>query len=363
MKLLLSELSKHPIGGSPTDGTMSRKLVLVLSQRRSEPFEFNNEFDYDEPDLVTSEQAKILAFHLKQSSVINTLEVRNGDIQQEDEDGLLYIAEALQTNSSLTELCLSRMELRYTEPNGSALTKMLHMNKSLSHLNLSMNSELSDSGACCIFKGLQYSTSLTHLNLMATGIRATDLDTAQSLSKMLQMNKYLIYLDLSSNSFLKTTACCIFKGLQHNTTLTHLSLRSTSLATSNIDTARCLTKMLQVNKSLTHLDLPWNNTITDSGACCIFEGLQYNTNLTHLNLMKTGVRAKYLNTARSLTKMLLMNKSLTHLHLSYNFFLKSRACRIFKGLQHNTTLTHLRLKNTALATNNIDTARCLTKML
>ena len=366
LKLLLSELSKLPIGGSPTDGTMSRKLALSLSRHHYDPYGIDDQHDYDnqyEILLINAEEAKNLAFHLKQSSAINVLVVSDGDIQQEDEDGLLYIAEALQTNSSVTKLWLPRMKLQYTEPSGSALTKMLHMNKSLTHLNLSRNIELSDSGAHCIFKGLQYNTSLTHLNLMETGIRATNLDTAQSLTKMLQINKSLTHLDLSNNSFLKTRACCIFKGLQHNTTLTHLSLRNTSLATSNIDTARCLTKILQVNKSLTHLDLSRNGTITDSDACCIFEGLQYNTSLTHLNLMKTVVRAKYLDTARSLTKMLLINKSLTHLDLSYNSFLKSRACCIFKGLQHNTTLTHLSLRNTSLATSNIDTARCLTKML
>ena len=51
LKLLLSELSKHPIGGSPTDGTMSRKLVLVFSKCHNydDPYDIDEPHDYDDP--------------------------------------------------------------------------------------------------------------------------------------------------------------------------------------------------------------------------------------------------------------------------------------------------------------------------
>ena len=275
------------------------------------------------------------------------------------------IFKGLQHNTTLTHLSLSNTSLATSNiDTARRLNKMLQVNKSLTHLDLSGNDTISDSGACCIFEGLQYNTNLTHLNLRKTGVRAKYLDTARSLTKMLLMNKSLTHLDVSCDSFLKSRACRIFKGLQHNTTLTHLSLRNTSLATSNIDTARCLTKMLQVNKSLIHLDLSENNTIADQGACCIFKGLQHNTTLTHLSLRNTSLANSNIDTARCLTKMLQVNKSLIHLDLSENNTIADQgACCIFKGLQHNTTLTHLSLRNTSLATSNIDTARCLTKML
>ena len=76
--------------------------------------------------------------------------------------------------------------------------------------------------------------------------------------------------------------------------------------------------MLQVNKSLTHLDLSGNETFSDSGPCCIFEDLQRNTALLKLNLSDTNITATNPETSRSLTKMLQVNKSLTHLDLSYN---------------------------------------------
>ena len=71
-----------------------------------------------------------------------------------DEDGLLHIARALQTNTNLTLLRLMDMGLQCTEQNGLALTEMLRRNQSLKS-SISGNPCLSDSSARCIFQGLQ----------------------------------------------------------------------------------------------------------------------------------------------------------------------------------------------------------------
>ena len=42
---------------------------------------------------------------------------------------ILHIAEALQTNSSLTKLSLCSMELKHTKQNVSALSDMVHSSK------------------------------------------------------------------------------------------------------------------------------------------------------------------------------------------------------------------------------------------
>ena len=134
----------------------------------------------------------------------------------------------------------------------------------------------------------------------------------------------------------------IFEGLQHNTTLTHLRLSNTRLVVRSVDTARCLSKMLQVNKSLTHLDLSGNNTIEHSGICSIFEGLQHNSSIIYLNLTHTFLL--YPDTARYLAKMLQVNKCLLHLELScqksFPDFSNHIGC-VFEGLQQNDTLTEL----------------------
>ena len=88
-----------------------------------------------------------------------------------------------------------------------------------------------------------------------------------------------------------------------------------------------LTKMLELNKALTHLNLSYN-LISDLGAQSIFEGLQHNNTLVNLNLKQTGIRA-VMTTVEVLTKMLQLNKALTHLNLSRN---KSKICHIIRYL-------------------------------
>ena len=117
LKLLLSELSKYPVKGLPTN-TLPEKLVLYLDK----PF-------------ITGQGAW---HHLKQSSAIKELVLSNGNIQR-NEDGLLHIAKALQTNSSITKLCLRDMNLIFTKENSTALNEMLQVNKTLTHLDLSGN--------------------------------------------------------------------------------------------------------------------------------------------------------------------------------------------------------------------------------
>ena len=51
------------------------------------------------------------------------------------------------------------------------LTKMLQVNNSLAHLNIS---QLTDSGAYLVFNGLQHNTTLVHLNLSNCDITAID---------------------------------------------------------------------------------------------------------------------------------------------------------------------------------------------
>ena len=94
--------------------------------------------------------------------------------------------------------------------------------------------------------------------------------------KMLQVNKSLTHLDLSGANLLsESVARCIFEGLQDNNTLVYLNLSCTGITATDPDTAQSLTKMLQVNKSLKQIDLSWNEHFSDTGARCIFEGLQF----------------------------------------------------------------------------------------
>ena len=93
------------------------------------------------------------------------------------------------------------------------------------------------------------------MNFSSTGLVATE-DTARALTAMLQVNKTLTHLDLSENwNFSDSGAdwAYIFKRLsaRYHTRLFELSRRL--LATE--DTAHALTTILQFNKRLRHLDL------------------------------------------------------------------------------------------------------------
>ena len=266
-----------------------------------------------------------------------------------------YPVGGIPTDARL-ELCLTSSSFAK-----NTFTEILLV-KSLTHLDLSgSHTFCSDSGACCmLFEGLQNNTTLVNLNLSHTGIAATDPDTARSLSKMLQVNKSLTHLDLSDNSTFRSDsgARWLFEGLQNNNTLVNLNLSHTGIAATDPDTARSLSKMLQVNKSLAYLDLSNNSTFSDSGARWLFEGLQNNNTLVNLNLSHTGIAATNTDTARSLTKMLQVNKSLTHLDLSKNALSDSGIHSIFEGLQNSTTLVYLNLSHTGMLIPDYYSSHC-----
>ena len=294
------------------------------------------------------------------------------------DSGALCIFEGLQQNSTLVDLNLSQTGLSVTDPNTArSLIEMLQINKSLKHLDLSRNLNMSDLGARCIFEGLQHNTVLVNLNLSQTGVSATDPDTAGSIIKMFQVNKSLTHLDLSRNDYTNSLylevqgLCIVFEGLQHNATLTYLNLSQTCISPIDPNTAKSITEMFQVNKSLTHLDLSknnytWSNSLYSEaqGLCIAFEGLKHNTTLTHLNLSQTCISATDPNTARSLTEMLRVNKSLKHLDLSRNDLLSDTiAHSIFKALMHNTTLSSLNLSHTTITVADPENANSLIEML
>ena len=350
LKLLLSQLSKYPVAGGVPHASETFRLSLY------------------KPSMAARE-AKLLASHLKQSSsaineltlcnhgnLINSISRRSStldsEIIQSDNDALLHITEALQTNSSLTKLTICCTNLKRTVKIDFALTKMLQVNKSLTHLDLSYNKKLSDSGAQCIFKGLQHNTALVSLNLSSTGITATDPDTVTSLAIMLQRNNSLKHIDLSRNYISKSANNCIFEALQHNSSLINLILWY-QFVKADSDTARSFYKMIQVNSSLTHLDVGCSGF----SIYCTFQALQHNTTLVNLNVSSACyMKDMDPDTARSLSKMLRENKSLTHLDLSVRCTL-SDGSSIFEGLQHNTTLVNLKFRGIYIDPDN--TAKCM----
>ena len=267
--MLLSELVlKYPIGRTPTTAGMSGMLVMEFCEL-----------------IFDKNEAEVIGSFLKSSpAAISELLIYDGYIQPSCGDGLLHLAEALQTNFHLTKLQLSNLNLYCKEKSGAALTKMLKRNKSLMHLDLSNNRSFSDLGACCIFRGLQHNTTLVHLDLSYSGISTTGA-TVQSLSKMLQENKSLTHLNLSGNFlFSDLGAHCIFEGLQHNTTLIHLNLSSTRITDEG---ALYISNLLDSNHSLQILNISLN-PIGNDGFAYIAKSLGPNSALKKLEASASG---------------------------------------------------------------------------
>ena len=216
--------------------------------------------------------------------------------------------------------------------------------------------ECLDQGAYCIFQCLhwQHNNILVYLNLSHTGLEMTK-TTARVLGTMLQVNKTLTHLDLSNNFTLFVSTCFSFESLHCNTTLVQLNLSNAGLAARDEleVTAQALTTMLQVNKTLAHLDLS-NNWIFQN-ASCVFQGLQNNTSLVYLNLRNIQLEVKKdTPLAKALTTMLQENKHLKHLDLSYNPFYDEGVYCLCEGLQHNSTLVYLNLSNTRLTDKGVE---------
>ena len=130
-----------------------------------------------------------------------------------------------------------------------------------------------------IFEGFQHNSAVVHLNLSCTGLVATE-DTAQALTTLLRINKTIKHLDLSMNWFFSDSgAYCVCQGLKHNTTLVYLNLSYTGITDEG---AEYIAQALKFNCSLQTLNIS-KNGITNNGFACIETSLKTNTMHLRLN--------------------------------------------------------------------------------
>ena len=232
---------------------------------------------------ISGEGAKCLSDFLQQSFAVVEILFDDGKIQSKDCDGLLHLSQALQVNSHLTVLHLKNMNLLCNEQNGLTLSEMVKMNKTLKHLDLSENELFSDSGACCILHGLKQNTTLVTLSLHKICLKATE-ETNHLLSEMLQVNKTLKHLDLSSNLSLSDSGICsIFEGLRSNSTLLHLNICNTNISFEGA--VRIADSLQHGSCSLTILDIGMNS-IGTNGFARIANSLEFNRLLEKLLIQR-----------------------------------------------------------------------------
>ena len=293
-----------------------------------------------------------LDLHLSSSrTMFSRAKIDNKEIDQ--------LSQALSVNTELTHLNLSGNEIG--ESGAELLSNALSVNTKLTHLNLSGN-QIGESGAELLSNALSVNTELTHLNLSGNQIGKSG---AQFLSDALFYNTTLTHLNLDDNLVGPNGVAYLSLALVVNTKLTYLNLdgnlaqafgatylsralsRNTTaltdlnLARNEIDdsVAKSLSRALSVNTTLTYLNLS-GNKIGTPGATYLSGALSENTTLTDLNLSGNKIGTPG---ATSLFQVLSRNTTLTYLNLSENNIGNSYALSFFEDLSDNTTLTNLNL--------------------
>ena len=150
-------------------------------------------------------------------------------------DGASILAEALHVNSSLTELNLS---LNLLEKDGAvALSKALQVNSSLDSIGLSNN------GLC----GLDY-----------FGRGSRDPAGIQAIAAALNVNASLRCIDLSRNRLEKESALALARALEVNASMTSMDVSCNELCgpsdARDMTGIKAIADALRVSNSMTKLE-------------------------------------------------------------------------------------------------------------
>jgi len=189
---------------------------------------------------------------------------------------IIYTAQMLQYNRSLTTIDLSRIAL---SNHATLLQGALQTNNHLRSLDLS-NTSINDAHLASLLDPLWFNTSLQYLNLSQNSGLTNE--SARNIGEMLMQNTGLTslnldYLGMSKDKLAKR----IGASLRANSSLHILSMRSTSTETQG---ATVLGEALASNHALHFLDLSANAYFDDSALNALMKGLKTNCGLHTLLL-------------------------------------------------------------------------------
>ena len=132
--------------------------------------------------------------------------------------GMVYLADALKTNTSLTEIYLHGNHIGSTGMNH--LSDALSQNKGLKCIGVT-NNHICDSCAVSVLRGLRPNTCLSSLNLSGNCIGD---EAAASLAELLKKNNALKRLILSNNEVTNKGARMLAESLVLQNSLKHVSI-------------------------------------------------------------------------------------------------------------------------------------------
>jgi len=209
---------------------------------------------------------------LGSNRTVLTLNIR--DTVDPSSAGVCSVAEALTTNSTLTDLTIR--DSCCTDEGVRALANALRVNCGLKSLDLGA-STVGSAGASYLAEVLPFNTALTSLDISGNSIACIG---AQHLATALERGGALIHLDLRQNGIVEEGARYLAEALKVNTTLKTLKLCGNILTDEGV---RHMAEALGLNKGLDKLFLR-EAKVGDEGAKFLAAALVGNSTLSELDI-------------------------------------------------------------------------------
>ena len=261
---------------------------------------------------ICDQIGKQIGVGLTRNKSLRVLNISHGSIHS---GGAVSIFKSLQQNSSLEELDLSwnwYLTKDDSKAVGCAIERMLKVNKAIQTLKL-QQCGICDKICKKIGVGLAENKCLRVLNISRGSIHSGG---AISIFTSLESNTSLEELDLSWNWFTEgdseKVGCTLERMLTVNTGIQILKLAHCRISD-------CIAKKIGAglggNKSLKLLDISWNSIHSD-GAVCIFRSLEHNTSLEELDLSQNEhLTNESEEVGCALERMLTVNRGIQSLKL------------------------------------------------
>ena len=271
--------------------------------------------------MIGDQGAKMLARYKVLASSLKLLNLYLNNITHK---GMESVAKIIKSSTNLTHFSVAH------NPIGDAGVQLLKF-KHLIQLNIAYT-KMTEVGACALGEYFKVNISLQSLEISHNNINDNGFieilnnlpsrlvrliasycylthKGAVSIEKMLRINKALKYLKISSNFIGDDGISAISDGLCINKTLIQLVARRCEFHSKG---AKSIAKMLQTNKTLKYLDIS-SNSIGDSGIKALTCSIQTNPTLIQLNVFNCKFTS-----AKGITKMLTVNKTLKVLGITYS---------------------------------------------
>ena len=204
---------------------------------------------------------------------VTELDISNNKI---GDNGIAHIATALQTNTTMTRLCISMCSM--SDEGAESLGRALAANRSnaMQELYISGN-KIGDNGVASIATALQTNTTMTILDISECSMSD---EGAESLARALIANRSnaMQKLYISGNKIGDNGVTSIATALQTNTTMTVLGISACNMSEEG---AESLARALAISRSLQVLLMHYND-ISDNGIAHIATALQTNNTLKTL---------------------------------------------------------------------------------